>query len=141
VDAWRRRRFPWRYAAVGVADLVGYLPWFLFTWGLVAGYDGTGETVDIAASLGRPLLAFAGALLLNPPATWISLAAFVPFVCLVWLACGENAGGDSVGASLPGRATAGRLYVSRARPIFNERYLILASRALPVGWRRLGLAA
>jgi mannosyltransferase len=127
-DAWRRRRFPWRYTAVGVADLVGYLPWFLFTWGLVAGYDGSGETVDIAASLGRPLLAFAGALLLNPPITWISLAAFAPFVCLGLIGLWRKRPVATLLALLYLAVPLLGVYiVSRARPIFNERYLILAS--------------
>jgi mannosyltransferase len=127
-NAWRRRRFPWRYAAVGVADLVGYLPWFLFTWGLVTGYDGTGETVGVVASLGRPLLAFAGALLLDPPATWISLAAFVPFVCLGLIGLWRKRPAATLLALLYLAVPLLGVYiVSRARPIFNERYLILAS--------------
>jgi mannosyltransferase len=127
-NAWRRRRFPWRYAAVGVTALVGYLPWFLFTWGLVTGYDGTGETVGIVASLGRPLLAFAGALLLNPPATWISLAAFAPFVCLGLVGLWRKRPAPTLLALLYLVVPLLGVYIaSRARPIFNERYLILAS--------------
>ena len=127
-DAWRRRRFPWRYTVVGVVDVIGYLPWFLFTWGLVAGYDGSGETVDIIASLGRPLLAFAGGLLLNPPATWISLAAFVPFLCLGLVGLWRKRPASVLLATLYLAVPLLGVYlVSQARSIFNERYLILAS--------------
>jgi hypothetical protein len=100
----------------------------LFTWGLVTGYDGTGETVDIVASLGRPLLAFAGAQLLNPPATWISLAAFAPFLCLGLVGLWRKRPAATLLALLYLAVPLLGVYiVSRARPIFNERYLILAS--------------
>ncbi len=129
-DAWRRRRIPWQYGLTGIVAALMYLPWFLYGWGLVASYEGAGESVDLLASLGRPLLAFAGGLLLSPPISWVNGAAIWPLLGLGLVGLWRlKRGALLLVASYLLVPLLLVFFVSRFRPIFNERYLILASPA------------
>lgn len=129
-DWWRRRRFPLRYVVVGVIDVLLFLPWLILSWGVITDYEGAVETVGIGASLWRPLVAFAGTQLLEPPFTEVNVIVAMVLLCL-----------GAINLLRKHRPAAlllmfylavpliGVYVASRARPIFNERYLILASPA------------
>jgi 4-amino-4-deoxy-L-arabinose transferase-like glycosyltransferase len=138
-DAWQRRTIPWQYAVVGAMAGMLYLPWLVYNWDLVRNYRGYVESANLIASLGRPLLAFAGGQLLSPPISWVNGAILWPLLGL-----------GTVGlwhVNPPARTADYRrkalwlvvlylivpllvvFFVSRFRPIFSERYLALASPA------------
>jgi len=125
---WRQRRFPWKYAVIGVADVLLYLPWLLLSWGLVTGYEGSGETVGIVDSIWRPLIAFAGGQLLDPQFIWVIGIGVLLLLCLgtvgLWRQDPPVALLTILYLAVP---LIGVYVASRFRPIFNERYLILAS--------------
>jgi mannosyltransferase len=149
-DAWQRRCIPWQYGVVGAMAGMLYLPWLVYNWDLVRNYRGYVESASLIASLGRPLLAFAGGQLLSPPINWINGAILWPLAGLgvvgLWhvspLARAAASPAPTAARTGDYRHKALQLvmlylivpllvvfFVSRFRPIFNERYLALASPA------------
>ncbi len=128
---WRRRRsFPWQYATIGLVVLVLFLPWILYSWGLLTGYRGMAETAGIVESIWRPLMAFAGGQLLSSQFAWINAIAFLPLLVLGTVGLWQERRPAALLIVLYLTVPLIGVYVaSRSRPIFNERYLIVASPA------------
>jgi mannosyltransferase len=129
-DSWRRRRFPWQYFIVGIAAGLLFLPWLLSIQQLLVGYRGYGERVSIVESLWRPLTAFAGGQLLMPEIAWGNALLFLPFLCLgvagLWAQRRPAALLILFYLLVP---LVGVYVASQLRPVFDERYLIIASPA------------
>ena len=151
-DSWRRRRFPWQYITVGIVDGLLFLPWFLSILKLLLSYRGYGETLGIADSFWRPLTAFAGGLLLGPEIAWVNTLVIPPLFCLGVIGLWNKHRSAALLAVLYLSVPLMGVYVaSRFRPVFDERYLILASPAFYLlictglvwlfGVRRAGLTA
>lgn len=129
-DGWRRRRFPWQYAIVGAVDCLLFLPWILFSWRMLAGYKGMGETTGIVGSIFRPLMAFAGGQLLTSQTGWIITFLAVCLACLGTVSLWRRHQRAALLLALYLSAPLMGVYLaSQFRPIFNERYLMLASPA------------
>ena len=129
-SSWRRRRFPWRYAAVGLVAVLLFLPWLLSIWGLFIGYRGYGETVGMADSIWRPLLAFAGGQLLDYGIARANAIVVLPLLCLgaagLWRKHRPAAILTLLYLWVP---LIGVYVASQFKPVFDERYLIMASPA------------
>jgi 4-amino-4-deoxy-L-arabinose transferase-like glycosyltransferase len=129
-DSWRKRRFPWRYAIVGAVAGLLFLPWFLSIRDLLIGYRGYGETVGIGDSIWRPLTAFAGGQFLESEIAWVNVVVFLPLLFLgaigLWRKCRAAAVLTLLYLLVP---LFGVYVASQFKPVFDERYLIIASPA------------
>jgi uncharacterized membrane protein len=128
--SWQRRRFVWQYLAVGLIDGLLFLPWLLAIWKLFVSYKGYGESVGILGALWRPLQAFAGGQFLQSGVAWVNAIVFLPLICLgalgIWRAQPQTAILASLYLLVP---LVGVYLASLFKPVFDERYLILASPA------------
>lgn len=128
--SWQRRRFAWQYLAIGLIDGLLFLPWLVAIWKLFVSYKGYGESVGIPGALWRPLQAFAGGQFLEPGAAWVNTIVFLPLICLgtigIWKAQQQTAMLASLYLLVP---LVGVYVASLFKPVFDERYLILASPA------------
>jgi mannosyltransferase len=129
-DSWRRRRFPWKYIIIGIAAGLLFLPWLLSIQQLLVGYSGYGERVSIVDSLWRPLKAFAGGQLLSSEMAWVNALLFLPLLCLgvvgLWVQRRSAALLILLYLLVP---LVGVYVASQFKPVFDERYLIIASPA------------
>jgi 4-amino-4-deoxy-L-arabinose transferase-like glycosyltransferase len=129
-DSLHQRRFPWQYATVGIAAGLLFLPWFLSIQQLLTDYRGYGERVNIADSLWRPLTAFAGGQFLKSEIAWGNAFFFLPFLCLgivgLWIRRRSAALLMLLYLLVP---LIGVYTASQFKPVFDERYLIIASPA------------
>lgn len=128
---WRRRRsFPWQYATIGLVVVVLFLPWISYSWGLLTGYRGMAETTGVVGSIWRPLMAFTGGQLLSSQFAWINAVAFLPLLVLGTVGLWQERRLAALLTVLYLTVPLIGVYVaSRFRPIFNERYLMVASPA------------
>ncbi len=138
-DSWRQHRFPWRYATVGIVAGLLFLPWLLSIQQLLIGYRGYGETVGIADSLWRPLTAFAGGQLLGSEIAWANAFLFLPFLCLGAIGLWGKRRSAALLLLLYLLVPLVGVYIaSQLKPVFDERYLIIASPAfyllIGAGW-------
>lgn len=129
-DSGQRQRFPWRYAAVGMVDFLLFLPWFLFSWGMLTGYSGMGESTGIVGSIWRPLTAFTGGQFLPPRFVWINAISILSLLILGTIGLWRERRLAALLVILYLAVPLVGVYVaSQFRPIFNERYLMIASPA------------
>jgi 4-amino-4-deoxy-L-arabinose transferase-like glycosyltransferase len=128
--SWRRRRFPWRYAAIGLVDILLFTPWLVYSWGLLSSYAGAGETTMFVGSIWRPLMAFAGGQLILPRLAWINAVTIPLLLCLGTIGLWQKRRSRALMIVLYLTVPLVSVFLaSQFKPYFNERYLILASPA------------
>jgi hypothetical protein len=129
-DSLRQRRFPGQYAVIGIAAGLLFLPWFLSIQKLLTDYRGYGESVNIVDALWRPLTAFAGGQFLESEIAWANAIFFLPFLCFglvgLWVKRRPAALLMLLYLLVP---LIGVYIASQFKPVFDERYLIIASPA------------
>jgi 4-amino-4-deoxy-L-arabinose transferase-like glycosyltransferase len=129
-DSLRQRRFPGQYAVIGIAAGLLFLPWFVSIQQLLTDYRGYGESVNIVDALWRPLTAFAGGQFLESEIAWGNAVFFLPFLCFglvgLWVKHRPAALLMLLYLLVP---LVGVYIASQFKPVFDERYLIIASPA------------
>lgn len=128
---WQNGRWPpYQYVLAGLINLVIFLPWLWISREFVFSYSGTVESVTFLEALWRPLQAFVSGQLLSEP--WlgvITIAVGIAILLSFWSLRLQPANTRWLIGLYLGVPILSIFLVSLSRPIFTERYLIIASPA------------